>query len=129
MKKRKETIVENSRGIFSKLKRGLILRSTQADIVQQTIHKSLHPYVMTGDFNEVPNSYTYNTIRGSLQDAFLKKEFGIGRTYSGLSPTLRIDYILPSNDFSVIQFDRIERNYSDHYMLVSDLKLKTVPAK
>jgi endonuclease/exonuclease/phosphatase family metal-dependent hydrolase len=129
IKKRKETIVENSRGIFSKLKRALIIRSTQADMVKEIIHKTPHPYVMTGDFNDVPNSYTYNTIRGPLQDAFLRKEFGIGRTYSGLSPTLRIDYILPSKHFSVIQFDRIERNYSDHYMLVSDLRLKTVSGK
>ena len=45
-------------------------------------------FIVTGDFNDVPNTYTYFTIRGKLQDAFLKQGFGIGRTYSGISPTL-----------------------------------------
>jgi len=58
-----------------------------------------------------------------MQDAFLKKGFGIGRTFSALSPTLRIDYIFASNDFTIRQYDRLVRNYSDHYMLVADVKL------
>jgi endonuclease/exonuclease/phosphatase family metal-dependent hydrolase len=58
-----------------------------------------------------------------MQDAFLEKGSGIGRTFSSLSPTLRIDYILASKEFSIEQFNRVEKNYSDHYMLVTDLKL------
>ena len=54
----------------------------------------------------------------------MKKGFGIGRTYSYLSPTLRIDYILATNDFEVQQFNREVKKYSDHYMLVADVKLK-----
>jgi endonuclease/exonuclease/phosphatase family metal-dependent hydrolase len=54
----------------------------------------------------------------------LKKGFGIGRTYSALSPTLRIDYILPTREFSVLQFNTIMKNYSDHYMLVADIQLR-----
>jgi endonuclease/exonuclease/phosphatase family metal-dependent hydrolase len=81
--------------------------------------------VLTGDFNDVPNSYTYFTVNGSnLQDAFLKKGFGIGRTYSYLSPTLRIDYIFTTKDFSILQFNRVVKDYSDHYMLVADMQLK-----
>jgi len=125
IKNRNDSLLQNSKNIFSKLKRALILRATQAEIVKEATRQSPHPYLITGDFNDVPNSYTYNTIRGGLQDAFLKKEFGIGRTYSGLSPTLRIDYILATHDFNVLQFDRIVRDYSDHYMLVSDLQLNT----
>jgi len=124
IKNREDSILQNSRSIFSKLKRAAIYRSRQANIVRETIRQSPYPYVITGDFNDVPNSYTYFTIRGDLQDAFLEKGFGIGRTYSGLSPTLRIDYILPSRDFSVEQFNRVVRDYSDHYLLVADLKLK-----
>ena len=55
---------------------------------------------------------------------FLERGFGIGRTYSYLSPTLRIDYILATNAFEVEQFDCVVKNYSDHYMLVADLKLR-----
>ncbi len=120
-----EGMVENSKNIFSKLKRGLIYRCRQADVVRETIRQSPYPYLLTGDFNDVPNSYTYFTIRGNeLQDAFLKTGLGVGKTFSYIAPTLRIDYILTTPDFSVKQFNRIIKNYSDHYMLVTDLELK-----
>ncbi|HEU4470153.1 MAG TPA: endonuclease/exonuclease/phosphatase family protein [Flavisolibacter sp.] len=120
-----DDMVENSRNIFSKLKRGQVLRSGQAEIVRSLTSQSPYPFILTGDFNDVPNSYTYFTIKGSnLQDAFLAKGLGVGRTYSNIAPTLRIDYILATKDFSVKQFNRIVRDYSDHYMLVADLELK-----
>jgi endonuclease/exonuclease/phosphatase family metal-dependent hydrolase len=72
----------------------------------------------------VPNSYTYFTISRKLQDAFLKRGFGIGRTFSGLSPTLRIDHILATKEFEVLQFNRLVKPLSDHYMIVADLRLK-----
>ena len=56
-----------------------------------------------------------------MKDAFLEEGFGIGRTFSSLSPTLRIDYIFADSHFRVGQFKRIARNYSDHYMLVADI--------
>jgi endonuclease/exonuclease/phosphatase family metal-dependent hydrolase len=115
-------MIENSRNIFSKLKRGVVFRSAQADIVKETISKSPHPFLLTGDFNDVPNSYTYATIRGKeLQDLFLMTGLGVGKTFSYIAPTLRIDYIFSTRDFSVKQFNRIIKNYSDHYMLVSDV--------
>jgi endonuclease/exonuclease/phosphatase family metal-dependent hydrolase len=124
IKNREDSLLENSRSIFSKLKRAIIYRSRQAHIVKEIIANSPHPFIITGDFNDVPNSYTYFTIKGTLQDAFLKKGFGIGRTFTGLSPTLRIDYILATPDFSIQQFNRLVKPYSDHYMLVADVQLK-----
>ncbi len=59
-----------------------------------------------------------------MQDAFLKKGFGVGRTYTSLSPTLRIDYILADKSFDVEQCKRITTKSSDHYMVVADLQLK-----
>lgn len=120
-----DDLVGGSRNIFSKLKRGFIHRSKQADIVKEVISNSPYPYVLTGDMNDVPNSYTYFTIKDDeLQDVFLEKGFGVGRTYSAISPTLRIDYIFTTKDFDVGQFNRVAKDYSDHYMLVADLKLK-----
>jgi len=118
-----DSLLDNSRTIFSKIRRGISYRSMQANIVRKTMDESPHPSVLCADFNDVPTSYTYARIRGDRKDAFLKKGFGIGRTFSSISPTLRIDYILPSKEFEVLQFNRIVKNLSDHYMLVTDLKL------
>lgn len=119
-----EGMVSNSRTIFSKLKRGFTHRKIQTDMVKQVLDDSPYPYLFCGDLNDVPNSYTYFRIRGDLQDGFLKKGFGIGRTFTSLSPTLRIDYIFADDHFRFRQFNRIVRNYSDHFMLVTDLELK-----
>jgi len=60
-----------------------------------------------------------------MQDAFLKRGFGLGRTFAAISPTLRIDYIFADDHFRIDQFRRIVRSYSDHYMLVADIKIKS----
>jgi endonuclease/exonuclease/phosphatase family metal-dependent hydrolase len=123
IKSYEDSLIPNSKSIFSKVKKGMSYRSYQARIVKEAIQASPYPVIFTGDFNDTPNSYTYFTISKNLKDAFLQKGFGIGRTFSSLSPTLRIDYILASKQFSVKQFNRVIKDYSDHYMIVADLKL------
>jgi endonuclease/exonuclease/phosphatase family metal-dependent hydrolase len=117
-------MVEGSKNIFTKLKRGVINRSRQATVVRSLIDRSPWPYILTGDFNDVPNSYTYFTIRGQdLEDSFLNSGLGVGKTFSYIAPTLRIDYIFTTRHFSTQQFNRIVKEYSDHYMLVADFQL------
>lgn len=120
-----DSLLSNSRAIFSKVKRGVVNRSIQADIIAKVLQDAPYPVIFCGDLNDVPNSYAYATIRGDMQDAFLKKGFGIGRTFWALSPTLRIDYIFATKRFNILQFRRHVKNYSDHYMLVSDMELKS----
>ncbi|MBC7887227.1 MAG: endonuclease/exonuclease/phosphatase family protein [Ferruginibacter sp.] len=124
IKRTDEIGLNDSKTIFRKLRNGYRFRGTQADIVRQKINESPYPVIICGDFNDVPNSYTYFTIKGDLQDAFLEKGTGIGRTFRYLSPTLRIDYILAGKNFEVKQFNRIKAPYSDHYPLVTDLAPK-----
>jgi endonuclease/exonuclease/phosphatase family metal-dependent hydrolase len=119
-----DSFFANSRTVLAKLRKAMKYRSGQADIVRQILDDSLYPTIFCGDLNDTPNSYTYATIRGDMQDAFLKIGFGIGRTFSSLSPTLRIDYIFADNHFHIDQFTRVVKNLSDHFMLLSDVELK-----
>lgn len=113
-----------SKSIFRKMKLAFKRRGIQTDIVREELDKSPYPSVICGDFNDVPNSYTYFHIKGNWQDAFLQKGFALGRTFISLAPTLRIDYILPDNHFVIKQFDMIDEDLSDHIMLVTDILLK-----
>jgi len=119
-----DSLFSNSRTILSKIKKGVSHRSIQARIIRQVLGDSPYPVIFCADLNDVPDSYAYFTVRGKMQDAFLKKGFGIGRTFSALSPTLRIDYIFADNHFGIKQINRIIKNYSDHFMLVADIELK-----
>ena len=119
-----DSLIDNSKTVLAKLRKAMRYRSTQADIVRQILDDSPYPVVFCGDLNDVPNSHTYFTIRGDMQDAFLEKGFGIGRTFSSLSPTLRIDYILADDHFKINQFTRVIKNLSDHFMIMADVELK-----
>lgn len=124
IKQTDEEVLEASESIYSKMKGSFYNRADQSHTVRKIIDNSKHASVICGDFNDVPNSYAYFHIRGERQDAFLKSSFGIGRTFNALAPTLRIDYILPDNNFEVEQFQLIDEGLSDHHLLMADLSLK-----
>ena len=113
-----------SRSIIQKMKLAYIKRGEQANIVRKILDDSRYPSIICGDFNDVPNSYTYFHIRKDWQDVFLATSLGIGRSYLGLAPTLRIDYILPDNNFYIQQFDQVDEDLSDHLMLVADVGIR-----
>lgn len=117
-----DSLVTNSKSLLSKIKRGFTNRSIQADLIAEVIGNSPHPVLFCADLNDIPNSYTYATVKGSMQDAFLKRGFGIGRTFTSLFPTLRIDYIFADRNFRVKQFTRILKKYSDHYPILADIE-------
>lgn len=119
-----DSLLANSKTVLAKLRKAMSLRGAQADVARQILDDSPYPTIFCGDLNDTPNSYTYFTIRGDMQDAFLKKGFGIGRTYSSLSPTLRIDYIFTDHRFSIKQFTRVVKYLSDHFMIMADVELK-----
>lgn len=118
-----DSIISASKSIVKKLRRGYSLRAGQADVVRHLLDSCPYPEIITGDFNDVPNSYTYFHIKGNRQDVFIRKGSGIGRTFSRISPTLRIDYILADKKFDVLQYKRFLLPYSDHYPILADLTI------
>jgi endonuclease/exonuclease/phosphatase family metal-dependent hydrolase len=85
--------VQMSRSIVGRFARAFYLRSTQAEAVARFVKDSPHPVLVCGDLNDVPGSYAYTAVRGKLNDAFVSKGRGFGRTYNQILPTLRIDDI------------------------------------
>jgi endonuclease/exonuclease/phosphatase family metal-dependent hydrolase len=113
-----------SQNILNRLKTGSIKRSRQVDRVADHIEKSPYPVIICGDFNDPPSSYTYNRISSHLQDAFVEAGFGLGNTYNGIIPLLRIDYILHSPRITSAAFRVIDVNYSDHFPITCQMELK-----
>lgn len=119
----KENTIRESKSIIGKFKRGFLKRQVQADRIRAEIKKSPYPAIVAGDFNDVPNSYAYHVIGSGMKNAFVEKGSGLGRTYSGISPVLRIDNIFADKKFDVKQFLRIPRKLSDHFPIMADLQL------
>lgn len=107
--------IEHSKSIFKRLKRAFIIRSQQADLIEQSILSSPYSVIVCGDFNDTPASYAYHTISDNLKDAFIESGNGFGRSYVGAFPSFRIDYILHSKTFSAYNFRTIREELSDHF--------------
>lgn len=105
----------NSKIIFSKLKNAFYQRADQAKVVAGHIEQSPYPVILCGDFNDTPSSFAYHTISHGLQDAFLNSGFGLGSTYAGDVPFLRIDFILHGPEMLSSNYERYNVNFSDHY--------------
>lgn len=124
IKKVEDSLLEASRSIVKKLRQAYAVRGSQAESVRHELESSPYPSILCGDFNDVPNSYTYFQIRGGMQDAFVRRGAGIGRTYASISPTLRIDYIMADEQFDIRQCKKTELSYSDHYPVIADVILR-----
>jgi endonuclease/exonuclease/phosphatase family metal-dependent hydrolase len=118
-----DTALRKTKSLIYKLRIGFQKRQIQADRIREEIAKSPYPVILCGDFNDVPNSYAYHTIGSGLQNAFEEKGNGVGRTFSGISPVLRIDNIFAGNAFQIKQFATIRKKMSDHFPIVADMDL------
>ncbi len=118
-----EIDIEKSKNIISKFKTGFAKRKLQSERVKKSMDESPYKVILCGDFNDVPNSYAYNTIGKGLKNAYAEKGTGIGRTFSSISPTLRIDNIFVDNKMKVEQFVRIKKKLSDHFPIIADVQL------
>ncbi len=119
-----EANIKKSRSVLAKLKTGFIKRRRQSDLIKAELDQSPYPVIVCGDFNDVPNSYAYNRIGDGLINAYGAKGAGIGSTFDGISPTLRIDNIFADSRFSILQYIRLKKKLSDHFPITADLLLE-----
>jgi len=119
--KKRETWL-NIRGMAARFKHSASKRAAQAEQVAEAIAESPHPVILCGDFNAIPQSYTYMKLSASLQDAFRAAGTGLGTTYGGLIPALRIDYILADPRFDILDCDVKREGFSDHYSVEATLR-------
>lgn len=119
----KETWLE-ARGILSKYHDFHLIRAKQAELVKKHTLKSPYPIIICGDLNDTPLSYTYSHLSKNLNDVFYQRGKGVGTTYSGKIPFLRIDYILTDKCIEPVKFHTIKEQYSDHYPVAALVNFK-----
>nr|WP_241749576.1 endonuclease/exonuclease/phosphatase family protein [Rufibacter sediminis] len=116
------------RNIARRLKGGFIARSYQVEKLLEHIQASRHPVLLCGDLNDLPSSYTYQKLRGQLQNAFEEGGSGFGFTYNGKLP-IRIDNQFYSDRLELLRFDVLDQiQFTDHFPLESTYVL-TAPVE
>ncbi|MBK8555696.1 MAG: endonuclease/exonuclease/phosphatase family protein [Lewinellaceae bacterium] len=99
------------------------LRAEQAQQLREHMDACPNAFVVCGDFNDTPNSFVYRKVSDGLNDTFRDKGFGLGTTFAGALPFLRIDYILTSPEVKTYSCRVLRGNYSDHYPVVAVIGL------
>lgn len=118
-----EEHIKSSNSILQKLKLAYQKRAVQAKDLSQHIDRSPYPVVICGDFNDTPVSFTYQTVKQDMKDAFLETKTGLGGTYNGPLPSFRIDYIFTDSTFVIHDFDVLKKDYSDHYPITCTFEM------
>jgi endonuclease/exonuclease/phosphatase family metal-dependent hydrolase len=119
-----EAEMSSTKKILRMLKSAFKKRSLQVDLMKTHMNNCKTPFIIAGDFNDTPASYAVTKMTDSLNNAFIKKGQGLGRTYNGEFPNFQIDYIATTKDFEVMNYHIIEAKLSDHFPVRSDLRLK-----
>ncbi len=100
------------------------IRSGQANVLAHAIQQSPYPVIVCGDFNDVPQSYTYRHIRGNLRDALFEAgTWGYNYTFHSHGMLVRIDHVLIDQTFTPIASAVHRVSHSDHYPIMNYFKI------
>lgn len=103
--------------VMQKLTSAFRLRASNARDLRTEINDIPGALIVCGDFNDVPSSWAYRTIRGDdLKDAYAETNFGPTFTYNSHLFLFHIDQILYRGPLKALSVKR-EGNIktSDHY--------------
>ena len=113
--------IDDGKLMVSRLKSGFIKRGSQAEKIAKHIQATEHPVILCGDFNDVPTSYAYQTLKRGLIDGFEEAGNGFGATYVPV-PFFRIDNILVSQNMNVINHTTHNKQaLSDHFAVSAEI--------
>ncbi len=93
------------------------MEQIRAMLAQETL-----PLIVSGDFNSTPHNWVYYGLADGLVDAFRVAGRGWGATYHADFPVARIDHVLVSRAWKVVQAHVSKAPYSDHLPLVVRLR-------
>ena len=112
---------ETLKSTLEKMMEAFRLREVDVRLLCKAISNTRGSVLVCGDFNDTPISYTYESVMDvrtadglSLEDAFVGSGFGLGDTYRGNLPPIRIDYVFASEDLRLTSYVEHDCPTSDH---------------
>lgn len=113
---------EESISIIKKMKFAFVNRAAQVDVLTKHIESTDLPVIIAGDFNDTPVSYAYQKLRKYGKDVFTVVGKGMGISYRGGFPLLRIDYVFTDSEFFTPRsYETLQGEESDHKAVVVEL--------
>ena len=114
---------ENAKSVVARLKTAMQIRESQVQDIVTHMKDCPHPSIVIGDFNDTPQSYTYQQLKSGKTDAFVTAGRGFDATFLKPFPFLRIDFILLDNQLTATEYHSTDSIYSDHKLIFANIKL------
>lgn len=119
-RKLKKEINEVKSQLLSKLAVAFRDRAIEAQAVRNVIDSIGGPFIVAGDFNDIPDCYAVRTIMADdMHDAYADAAFGPAITYHGDKFYFRIDQVLYRGPFKAVDIERGAISSSDHNPLLT----------
>ncbi|WP_246000890.1 endonuclease/exonuclease/phosphatase family protein [Pontibacter diazotrophicus] len=120
-----ESFKKEGRNVARRLRNGFVKRGYQVELLLEHFKTCPYPFVISGDYNDIPFSYTYNELAKELTNAFVEAGSGLGATYNGPLPFLRIDNQFYSDGLQAYEFEtHYEMALSDHFPISAKYMLE-----
>lgn len=97
-------------------------RVDQLNTILDHAKTSPHPVLITGDFNDMPQSYVYRIINKNYNDAFVEHGCGVGKTQMTRMLGLRIDYAFANDKIEMTNHRILNSDLSDHSPIITRIK-------
>ncbi|NJL14880.1 MAG: endonuclease/exonuclease/phosphatase family protein [Microscillaceae bacterium] len=103
------------RDLLRVIQRGNQNRASQIGYLKDFVAQSPHPVLITGDFNDLPWTYPYQTLRQTLYNAYENAGNSTGFTFRNGIPFLRIDHQFYDSQLACTKFKTYhDISFSDH---------------
>ena len=109
----------NLKTMMGRYTKSTVKRRNQVEKILKNVESVDYPVIVVGDFNDIPQSYLYTDMSNRLKDAFVERGFGLGTSFNGSIPALRIDYIFLDRSFQILDYKTHRLPFSDHYPISS----------
>src|SRR5699024_6518853 len=103
-----------------------MVREMQVDDTLNIFSEVAEPKILVGDFNALPGAPEIAPMFEYLNDSWELTGVGDGYTFPVNNPSKRIDYILVNDGIEVVKTRVIDTEASDHFPVVTDIKLKEI---
>ena len=106
------------------------LRQAESDRLLNILESKNDKYIITGDFNAVPESYLVPKVERLLKHAGPDYEVKTWTTkpfsYNGFEETdlnWRLDYVFTSRDIEAVSSEVVQTDFSDHLPILTQLRI------
>lgn len=121
----REQMKKHGKNLIGKLNTSFAKRAIEVNVLTEAFNDSAKNYIVCGDFNDTPASYTYHKITSAgLNDSFKLAGNGVEGTYAGNLPFLRIDYIFVSDKLQALSAGSLKLKLSDHFPYRASLLIR-----